>query len=116
MTSDDLTSLAAEHVASFNAAVAAGSFGAFVECFSDQAVMRFENVPGAGSLEFSGRAAIAEAYRTQPPDDQIELSGPVEQTDEDVVIPFVWARDRSPGVMHLRIEHGRIEQMRVIFG
>ena len=116
MTSDDLSRFAADHVASFNAAVASGSFDAFLDRFSDQAVVRFENVPRAGTLEFAGDLAIAEAYRTQPPDDQIELDGTVERSGDDVMIPFVWRRDRSPGLMRLRVEHGLIRRMTVIFG
>ncbi len=46
---------AEQHAAAFNAAVMAGDFAGFLDGFTDDAVIRFENVPGAGSLEYSGR-------------------------------------------------------------
>jgi hypothetical protein len=66
---------AAEHVAAFNAAVTSGDFASFLQRFGDAAVVRFENVPGAGTVEFVGRAAFSAAYEQQPPDDLIEVAG-----------------------------------------
>jgi hypothetical protein len=107
--------LAAEHVAAFNDAVASGDFAAFLERFADDAVMRFENVPGAGVLEFPGRAAYAAAYARQPPDDQISIAGPVHDRDGTIVIPFVWRRDGTAGAMRLTLRDGRISRLVVAF-
>ncbi len=45
--------LGARQVAEFNDAIAAGHFAQFLCLFTDDAVIRFENVPGAGRLEYS---------------------------------------------------------------
>jgi hypothetical protein len=108
--------IAQDHITSFNDAVATGSFDDFVTRFSDDAVLRFENVPGAGTLEFAGLAAITAAYREQPPDDQIDIAGEVRDEANTIVVPFTWRRDRSPGVMHITREHERIVRMTVVFG
>jgi steroid Delta-isomerase len=100
--------LAARHVAAFNEAVAAGNFGEFLRLFTDDAVVRFENVPGAGVLEFAGREAYTKAYDEQPPDDQISIRGRAEP-DRDgrgIVVPFEWRRDGSRGSLHLTYTKG----------
>ena len=108
--------IARDHVAAFNDAVESGSFADFLTRFSGDAVLRFENVPGAGTLEFTGSAAIASAYREQPPDDQIDIDGEARDEGESIVVPFTWRRDRSPGLMHITREHDRIVRMTVVFG
>jgi ribosomal protein S18 acetylase RimI-like enzyme len=107
---------AADHIAAFNDAVARGIFDSFLTRFSDDAVVRFENVPGAGTLEFDGLVAIAEAYREQPPDDQIDIAGEPRDEGGTVAIPFEWRRDGSPGVMHITRAGGQITRMTVVFG
>lgn len=87
--------LAARHVAAFNRAVLGRDFGDFLAGFADDAVMRFENVPGAGVLAYEGRIAYAAAYAEQPPDDQIEIVGPVIQAGSETVIPFAGATPRA---------------------
>jgi hypothetical protein len=103
ITETEAAILAARHVAAFNDAVAAKNFSEFLCLFTDDAVIRFENVPGAGQLEFAGREAYTEAYAKQPPDDQIDISGRAEP-DEDgngVVVPFAWRRDGHRGTLRL---------------
>jgi hypothetical protein len=104
------------HVAAFNDAVASGDFGDFLDRFDDAAVIRFENVPSAGVLEFAGRPAYAEAYARMPPDDQIDIAGPPREDDGAVVIPFAWRRDGSRGTMRLALANGSITRMTVTFG
>ncbi|HLY49569.1 MAG TPA: nuclear transport factor 2 family protein [Solirubrobacteraceae bacterium] len=107
--------VAREHVEAFNAAVSSGDFDLFVERFSDEAVLRFENVPGAGTLEFAGRAAIAAAYREQPPDDQIDIDGVAHADGETILVPFAWRRDRGRGVMRITRHGDRITWMTISF-
>ena len=107
--------LAEEHVAAFNDAVATGEFASFLARFHDDAVMRFENVPGVGILEFAGRPAYSASYEHQPPDDQISIAGPVREEAGTVVIPFAWRRDGAAGSMHLTTRDGRISRMVVAF-
>lgn len=107
--------VARDHVAAFNEAVASENFDDFVGHFADEAVLRFENVPGAGMLEFEGRAAIAAAYREQPPDDQVDVDGVARDEHGTLVIPFAWRRDRAQGEMRITRDGARITRMTVIF-
>jgi steroid Delta-isomerase len=59
-----------DHVESFNAGVRTGDWSAMLEHFDDDAEMEFRGIPVG---PFQGREAIAEAYRTQPPDDELRL-------------------------------------------
>src|SRR5580658_8485554 len=63
----------ADFVAAFNDGVSSGDFSRHLARFTDDAVMRFENLPAAGDLEFAGRQAYTAAYAERPADDQIEL-------------------------------------------
>jgi hypothetical protein len=111
----DWARFADRHVAAFNAAVAGGDFGGFLAGFTDDAVIRFENVPGAGVLEFAGRPAYTAAYAQQPPDDQIDIAEPPRDDDGTVVIPFAWRRDGARGTMRLGVRDDHVTRMTVIF-
>jgi hypothetical protein len=126
ITQTEAAVLAAHHVSEFNDAIAAKNFSEFLRLFTDDAVIRFENVPGAGQLEFAGREAYTKAYADQPPDDQIDISG-LAEPDEDgsgIVVPFAWRRDHSPGTMRLTytqredddLDSRLVTRMTVIFG
>jgi hypothetical protein len=105
--------LAARHVAAFNDAVAAGNFAEFLRLFTDDAVIRFENVPGAGVLQFAGREVYTKAYAERPPDDQISINGRAEPDREGdgIVVPFEWRRDGSRGTMRLTYTKGDTDSL-----
>ena len=104
------------HVAAFNDAVASGHFGDFLDRLGDTAaVIRFENVPSAGVLEFAGRARLHAGVARMPPDDQIDLAGPPREDQGAVVIPFAWRRDGSSGTMRLECAGGLVTRMTVTF-
>jgi quercetin dioxygenase-like cupin family protein len=106
-----------DYVSQFNEAVAMGDFSGLLALFTDDAVIRFEKVPGStGVLEFTGRAAYTTAYAEQPPDDQIELAAEPREEDGSVVAAFVWRGDKSPGVMRFAITDGLISRLIVTFG
>ncbi|MGN6793113.1 MAG: hypothetical protein ACTHJW_12085 [Streptosporangiaceae bacterium] len=106
-----------EYVAVFNSAVASGDYGPLLASYADDAVLRFENVPPeAGSLEFAGRQAIADAYAQNPPDDQIDLAGEPIDRGEHVTVGFAWRRDKSAGVLDFVRTDGLISALTVIFG
>ena len=105
----------AAHVAAFNQAVVAGEFRAFLLRFADDAVIRFENLPGGVNLEFAGRIAYTRAYRDQPPDDQLDIAGPVTVDGPRLAVPFAWRRDGARGTMQLSQVDGLITEMNVIF-
>jgi hypothetical protein len=113
ITQTEAAVLAAHHVTQFNDAVAAKNFSEFLCLFTDDAVIRFENVPVAGQLEFAGREAYTKAYAEQPPDDQIDICG-LAEPDEDgngVVVPFAWRRDRGQGTLRLTYTQGDDEDL-----
>ena len=106
-----------DYVAAFNAATASGDFSALLDRFSDDAVMRFEHVPGADLLEFAGREAYTTAYATNPPTDQIDVTGDPREEEGAVVVNFVWRGTRSPGLMRLTInDDDLITHLLVDFG
>jgi SnoaL-like domain len=107
----EAAALAAHHVAEFNDAVAARNFSIFLLLFTDDAVIRFENVPGTGTLEYAGRDAYTRAYAERPPDDKIDITGDVRIEDDDVVVPFRWQQDEHPGTMRLRYTQGPAEAL-----
>ena len=107
----------AEYVAAFNAAVVSGDFAPLLGRFTDDAVMRFENVPPGGSaLEFAGRPCYTAAYADRPPDDQIDLLGEPSARGGHLVTRFAWRRDLSAGQLDLTVTDGLISRMTVIFG
>ena len=112
-----VAAFAEDYVAGFNHAVASGDFSGLIARFTDDVVMRFENVPPAGrSLEFAGREACAAAYAQNPPDDQIEVTGEPAAEGGLVVIPFAWRREGSPGTMRLAMTGDRVSAVTVTFG
>jgi SnoaL-like domain len=111
LTQIEAAALAAHLVAEFNDAVAARNFSLFLLLFTDDAVFRFENVPGSGTLEYAGRDAYTRAYAEQPPDDKIDISGDVRIEGSDVVVPFTWQRDQASGTMRLRYAQGDAEAL-----
>jgi hypothetical protein len=98
--------LAARHVAAFNDAVETSDFSEFLLLFTDDGFVRFENLPGTGTMEFVGREAFTRAYREHPPDDQIDIAGAVAMAGDSVVVPFTWRRDHAPGAMRLTFTGG----------
>jgi len=105
--------LLAEHVERFNGGVRSGDFGPMLELFADGAVLEFEGVPVG---PFSGRDAIAAAYRDQPPDDRIEVLEASEH-GEEVRARYAWLRDegRAAGDLRLTRAGDRIARLVVTF-
>ena len=85
--------LLTDHVARFNAGVRSGDFGPMVDGFTEDAELVFEGIPVG---PFRGREAIAVAYRTQPPDDEIELLHVDQDSEGQVVASYAWRQ--RPGV------------------
>jgi hypothetical protein len=89
--------------------VRTGDWSSLVELFTDDAELEFVGIPAG---PFRGRAAIAEAYRTQPPDDEIVV---LEDRGDSVV--YAWSRDpqRPAGELHLEERDGAIARLRVLY-
>ena len=94
-----------------------GDFSSLLARYTDDAVLRFENVPpDSSTLEYAGRTAFTAAYAENPPDDQIEATGQPAADGGHVVTGFAWRRDHSAGVLDLTVTDGLISRMIVIFG
>jgi hypothetical protein len=100
-------SLLEREVAAFNEGVRTGDWAALVALFTEDAVLEFDGIPVG---PFEGRDAIAEAYRSMPPDDEVVLldGGP----------RYAWSKepDRPAGELHLEERDGRIVRLRVVYG
>jgi steroid delta-isomerase len=106
-------SLLDEHVQRFNAGVRSGDFGPMLENFADDATMAFEGVPVG---PFEGRDAIAQAYRDQPPDDELDLLD-TRRDGDTLIAGYTWRRtpDVRAGELRLTVEDGRISRLVVSF-
>jgi hypothetical protein len=102
-----------EHVERFNAAVRSGDYGPMLAAYDDGAELVFVGVPVG---PFHGREAIAEAYRTQPPDDEILLLDEREDGAE-LVGGYAWKRepDVRAGELRLTVEDGGTKRLVVTF-
>jgi steroid delta-isomerase len=93
-------------VAAFNEGVRTGDWSALVALLAEDAVFEFDGIPVG---PFHGRDAIAEAYRSMPPDDEIVLldGGP----------QYSWSKEpgRPAGELHLEERDGRIIRLRVVY-
>jgi 3-hydroxyisobutyrate dehydrogenase-like beta-hydroxyacid dehydrogenase len=107
------TSLLHRHVALFNQGVRSGDFEPMLSQFAEEAEMVFEGVPGG---PFHGREAIREAYRRQPPDDQIDLLD-VRPSATEIEADYAWRREGGlrAGRLIVRPAGRRIGQLVVTF-
>ncbi|MFN8515391.1 MAG: hypothetical protein U0841_22945 [Chloroflexia bacterium] len=77
------------HIALFNQGVRTGDFGPMLAPFAPDATLTFVGIPVG---PFHGKAAIAAAYATHPPDDEIiplatRAEGPT------LTATYAWHRD-----------------------
>jgi hypothetical protein len=102
--------LLAAHVASFNHGVRTGEWQPMLARFDDDATMEFV---GVAAGPFHGRDAIAEAYRSQPPDDELVVL----EDRGDGTARYAWARTpaTAAGELRLTADGGRITRLVVTF-
>jgi steroid delta-isomerase len=102
-----------EHVERFNAGVRSGDFGPMLEPFAHNAEMAFEGVPVG---PFVGRDAIAQAYREQPPDDELDVLD-VRRDGNTYVAVYAWRRepDKRAGELRLTVDGALITRLVVTF-
>jgi RimJ/RimL family protein N-acetyltransferase len=104
-----------DHVACFNEGVRSGDFRAMLERFAEDAELAFEGVPVG---PFRGRGAIANAYREQPPDDEVRVLDAEEREDGLVVARYAWKREPDLAAGEMRIERAgeTIRRLVITFG
>jgi steroid Delta-isomerase len=105
--------LLGRHVELFNDGVRTGDFGPMLEQFTDDAELRFEGVPAG---PFHGKAAIADAYASNPPDDEIDILSS-EEDEREIVARYAWRADegRPAGRMIITPRGDQIERLVVTF-
>ncbi len=99
-----------DYVERFNAGVRSGEWAPMVELLAPDAGLEFSGIPVG---PFVGRDVIGEAYRDQPPDDEIVL---LDRLGESSAV-YAWAKDpaRPAGELHLEERDGAITRIRVLY-
>ena len=84
-----------------------------LERFDDAAEMEFRGIPVG---PFHGKEAIAEAYRSQPPDDELRVLEERERNDA-VEARYAWLAEPevTAGELLLTVEQGRIRRLVITF-
>src|SRR5262245_33770763 len=102
-----------DHVERFNAGVRTGDWAPMVGGFVDDAEMEFRGVPVG---PFVGRDAIAEAYREQPPDDEL-LVLEQRKVEGGIEARYAWRSDPddASGEMFLTPQDGSIRTLVITF-
>jgi steroid Delta-isomerase len=108
-----VTDILEDHVDRFNEGVRTGDFTRMLENFAPDATMVFEGVPVG---PFAGKDAIAQAYREQPPDDELDVLD-VHRKGDTIVAGYAWRREptRRAGELRLTLKGGRIAELVVTF-
>ena len=103
-------SLLADYVERFNAGVRSGNWQPMLELLAPDARLEFVGIPVG---PFVGREAIGEAYRVQPPDDELVL---LETRDEHAAI-YAWSGDpaRPAGELHVEEHNDAITRICVLY-
>jgi SnoaL-like domain len=103
-------SLLTDYVERFNGGVRTGDWEPMLELLAPDAELEFVGIPVG---PFAGRDAIGEAYRTQPPGDELVLLEPL---DENAAV-YAWAAEpeRPAGETHLDVRDGTIVRIRVLY-
>jgi steroid delta-isomerase len=106
-------SLLTEHVERFNEGIRSGDWEPMLAGFTPDAELVFEGVPAG---PFVGRDEIAEAYRRQPPDDEVRLLGDMREEGGTLIVDYAWLREgRRAGRMIVTPRDGAIARLVVTF-
>ena len=103
-------SLLSDYVERFNDGVRSGEWEPMLELVAPNAQLEFVGIRVG---PFVGRDAIGEAYRVQPPDDELFL---LEPRGVGGAV-YAWAKDseRPAGELHLEERDGAIVRIRVLY-
>jgi hypothetical protein len=99
-----------DHVASFNEGVRTGDWSSMLARLTDDAELEFVGIPVG---PFHGRDAVGDAYRAQPPDDELVV---LRRLGDDAVV-YAWAREpeRPAGELWLDVRDGQVTRIRVLY-
>ena len=114
-----LSELLRQHVERFNAGARTTDWSPMLEGFEDTAEMEFRGVPVGrfhGKEAIDGKEAIAEAYRAQPPDDELRV---LEERERDgrIEARYAWLAepDIAAGELILTVGDGLIRKLVITF-
>ena len=98
-----------EYVARHNQGVRTGDWDPLGECFSEDARLEFD---GVSAGPFAGREAIVDAYRGQPPDDEVRILSAGERPG-GVEAAYSWAVEPElrAGRLILELRDATIERL-----
>jgi hypothetical protein len=103
-------SLLSDYVERFNTGVRTDDWSSMLELVAPDSELEFVGIPVG---PFAGRDAIGEAYRMQPPDDELVLLEP----RGELGAVYAWAKEpeRPAGELHLEEHAGAIVRIRVLY-
>ena len=103
-------SLLDDYVERFNVGVRSGDWEPMLALLAPDALLEFVGIPVG---PFAGREAIGEAYRVQPPDDELVL---LELRGEHAAT-YAWGGDpaRPAGELHIEERDGAVTRVRVLY-
>lgn len=115
LTRDDAGKMLAQCVDAFNEGVRAGDFTAFLENFTEDAVLEFEGINDWGPFE--GRDAIAARIERDPPDDEISVTR-WRYDGSRICAEFRWRDipEARGGDMLIVPRDAKIERLTIAFG
>jgi hypothetical protein len=102
-------SLLERQVETFNHGVRTGDWTPMLELFAEDAELEFVGIPVG---PFRGRDAIGEAYRTQPPDDEIVV---LDDRGSSAVYAWAQAPGRRAGELDIEERDGEIARLRILY-
>ena len=107
----DATELLHRYVDSHNRGVRSGDFDALARLFREDGVLAFDAIRAG---PFRGPAAIRQAFRARPPDDELVL-GDVTDVAGEAEATYAWRRDPAAieGTLRLRGDRGEIAELRI---
>ena len=106
--------LVQQHAKLFNQGVRTGNFGPMIAGFTDDAELIFHGIPVG---PFRGKPAIAAAYRTRPPDDEIAVLATREENGK-IIAEYAWRRAprAQAGGLIITPAGDKIARLVVIYG
>jgi len=102
--------LLSRHVENFNVGVRTGDWIPMIELMTEDADLEFVGIPVG---PFHGREAIAEAYRTMPPDDGLLVIE--DRGDGTAVYALMNEPERPAGELYLEERDGLISRLRILY-
>lgn len=101
-------------VSLYNTGVRTRDFGGFLALLGEDSVFDFEGVPERGAL--TGKAAIAQHFADDPPDDEIRIAR-WKHSGAGIVAEFFWADiPEGSGCLFVEPRDGFIDRLTIAVG